>query len=240
MLSLPFFPRWPLIGKKKYGFAPVARDPEVLFKDHPTASGPNPKQDPFTVEDFPLPVTPLVQEVRAFAQSWMNRRSINRVFVYGSALVKTHFPEWKFNENATAVETYALSCLLHDIGTAEKFLATTHMSFEFKGAIVARDLILGLGGPEPEADSVCDAIIRHQDIFVKDRANLVHPRLIETTTVEFPRKGWSEHFARVIEKELVLKPWCHTSTFEVPNWKEGVRSNFATDVRGNKAMRPFD
>ena len=53
---------------EKYGFAPVVRDPEVLFKDHPTASGPNPKQDLFTVEDFPLPDTPLVKEVRAFAQ----------------------------------------------------------------------------------------------------------------------------------------------------------------------------
>ena len=81
--------------------------------------------------------------------------------------MKTHFPEWKFNETPSALVTYALSCLLHDIGTAEKFLATTYMSFEFKGAIVARDLILSLGGPEPEADSVCDAIIRHQDIFVK-------------------------------------------------------------------------
>ena len=87
--------------------------------------------------------------------------------MYGSALVKTHFPEWKYSESPTAIETYALSCLMHDIGTAEKFLATTHMSFEFKGAIVARDLILQLGGPEAEADSVCDAIIRHQDIFVK-------------------------------------------------------------------------
>ena len=85
--------------------------------------------------------------------------------------MKTHFPEWKFNENPTAVETYALSCLLHDIGTAEKFLATTHLSFEFKGAIVARDLILQLGGPEAEADSVCDAIIRHQDIFVEGCVN---------------------------------------------------------------------
>ena len=85
--------------------------------------------------------------------------------------MKTHFPEWKFNVNPTAVETYALSCLLHDIGTAEKFLATTHLSFEFKGAIVARDLILQLGGPEAEADSVCDAIIRHQDIFVKGCVN---------------------------------------------------------------------
>lgn len=72
------------------------------------------------------------------------------------------------------------------------------------------------------------------------RANLIHPQLIETTTTKFPRKGWSEHFARVIEKELTLKPWCHTSTFEAPNWKEGVQSNFATDVRGNEVMRPFD
>ncbi|KAI0331381.1 cyanamide hydratase [Cubamyces sp. BRFM 1775] len=247
-----------------YGFAPVPRDPEVLFKDHPTASGPNPKQDLFMADDFPLPDTPLVREVRAFAQKELDEQTFNhsnRVFVYGAALVKTHFPEWKFNETPSAVETYALSCLLHDIGTAEKFLATTYMSFEFKGAIVARDLILSLGGPEPEADSVCDAIIRHQDIFVKGgnitvvgqilqlatildnvglRANLIHPRLIETTTAKFPRKGWSEHFAQVIEKELTLKPWCHTSTFEVPNWKAGVQSNFATDVRGNDVMRPFD
>jgi cyanamide hydratase len=56
---------------------------------------------------------------------------------------------------------------LHDIGTAERFLSTTKMSFEFKGAIVARDLILQLKGQEDQADSICDAIIRHQDIFVK-------------------------------------------------------------------------
>lgn len=72
------------------------------------------------------------------------------------------------------------------------------------------------------------------------RANLIHPRLIETTTAAYPRKGWSEHFARVIEKELKLKPWCHTSTFEQPGWKDGVRSNFATDVRGNEVMRAYD
>lgn len=50
---------------------------------------------------------------------------------------------------------------------AERFLSTTKMSFEFKGGVVARDLILKLHGPEDQADSVCDAIIRHQDIFVK-------------------------------------------------------------------------
>lgn len=242
-----------------YGFTPVPRDPEVLFAGHPTASGDNPKQDPFAVTDFPLPESPLVQQVKAFVKKELDEQTFNhsnRVYIYGVALTKTHFPTWEYDK-----ETYYLACLLHDIGTAEKFLATTKMSFEFKGAIVARDLILQLGGVEDQADSVCDAIVRHQDIFVKGgnitmvgqilqlstildnvgiRANLIHPKLIETTTTAFPRKGWSEHFARVVEKELALKPWCHTSTFERPNWREGVQSNFATDVRGNEIMKPFD
>ncbi|TFK49760.1 cyanamide hydratase [Heliocybe sulcata] len=242
-----------------YGFTPVPRDPEVLFKDHPTATGPSPKQDPFTIKDIPLPDSPLVREVKSFVQKELDEQTFNhsnRVYIYGTALVKTHFPGWSYDP-----ETYYLACLLHDIGTADRFLATTKMSFEFKGAIVARDLILSLGGVEDQADSVCDAIVRHQDIFVKGgnitligqilqlatildnvglRANLINPDLIKTTTAAFPRKGWSEHFARVVEKELSLKPWCHTSTFEVPGWTEGVRSNFAEDVRGNEVMRPFD
>ncbi|KAH9943725.1 hypothetical protein B0H21DRAFT_823598 [Amylocystis lapponica] len=257
-----------------YGFTPVPRDPEVLFKDHPTASGVNPKQDLFTATDFPLPDSPVVRAVEAFVKTELDEQTFNhshRVYIYGtpytlaaipipisrrSALVKTHFPQWQYD-----AETYYLACLLHDIGTAERFLATTKMSFEFKGAIVARDLILQQGAPEDQADSVCDAIIRHQDIFVSGgnitmigqilqlstildnvglRAQLIHPRLIETTTAAWPRKGWSEHFARVIEKELKLKPWCHTSTFEQAGWVEDVQSHFATDVRGNKVMRPFE
>ncbi|KAJ7699325.1 cyanamide hydratase [Mycena rosella] len=224
-----------------YGFTAVPRDPDVLFKDHPTASGNHPKQDPFTVKDFPVPDSPLAHQVRDFAKTELDLQTFNhsnRVYIYGSAIAKTHFPGWIYDN-----ETYYLACLLHDIGTAEKFLATTKMSFEFKGP------------------SVCDAIVRHQDIFVKGgnitqigqalqlatildnvgiRANLIHPKLIETTVAEFPRNGWSEHFARVVEKELALKPWCHTSTFEIPNWAPGISSNFATDVRGNDAMRPFD
>lgn len=242
-----------------YGYTAVPRDPDVLFKDHPTASGAHPKQDKFLVKDFPLPDSPVVRVVKAFVEKELNEQTYNhshRVYIYGTALVKTHFPSWQYDS-----ETYYLSCLLHDIGTADRFLATTKMSFEFKGAIVARDLILQAQGPEDQADGVCEAIVRHQDIFVKGgnitmigqilqlatildnvgiRANLVHPSLIEDTTKAYPRKGWSECFARVIEKELALKPWCHTSTFEQPNWVEGVQSNFATDVRGNDIMRPFD
>lgn len=56
-----------------YGFTAVPRDPDVLFKDHPTASGPNPKQDKFTVSDFPLPDSPVVRAVEAFVKvrSWI-------------------------------------------------------------------------------------------------------------------------------------------------------------------------
>jgi len=242
-----------------YGFTPVPRDPDVLFDRHPTASGDRPKQDEFKVTDFPLPDSPVIREVKAFVKKELDANTWNhshRVYVYGVALVKTHFPGWSYD-----LETYYLACILHDIGTAERFLATTKLSFEFKGAIVARDLILKVGGVEDQADSVCDAIVRHQDIFVKGgnitmigqilqlatildnvgiRSNLIHPFLIESTCALFPRNGWSDHFARVIEKELSLKPWCHTSSFEVPNWKEGMASKFATDVRGNKIMRPFD
>ncbi|KAJ7578308.1 hypothetical protein C8J56DRAFT_360759 [Mycena floridula] len=242
-----------------YGFTPVPRDPDILFANHPTATGKNPKQDLFVADDFPLPGSPLAREVAAFAKRELDENTFNhsrRVYVYGVALTKTHFPNWSYD-----LETYYIACLLHDIGTAEKFLATTKLSFEFKGAIVARDLILSLGGVEDQADSVCDAIIRHQDIFVTGgnitmigqilqlstildnvglRADLIHPKLIETTTKMFPRNGWSEHFAGVIEKELALKPWCHSTTFETPGWTEGVRSNFATDVRGNDVMRPFE
>jgi len=242
-----------------YGFTAVPRDPEILFQNHPTATGEHPTQKACVVDDFPLPDSDVVRKVKAFAKAELNKETYNhshRVYIYGTALVKTHFPSWSYGD-----ETYYLACLMHDIGTANKFLATTKMSFEFKGAIVARDVILKHGGVEDQADSVCDAIIRHQDIFVKGgnitmigqilqlatildnvgiRSNLIHPDLIKTTTTAYPRFGWSECFARTIEKELTLKPWCHTTTFEIPNWKAGVKSNFATDVRGNEAMRPFD
>lgn len=169
-----------------YGFTPVPRDPDVLFKDHPTASGPSPKQDHFTVADFSPPDSAVVRAVDEFVkvtagsprptdvyrythtnlhfQKELLPQTYNhsrRVFIYGLAIARTHFPDWRFDP-----ETYYLSCLLHDIGTADRFLGTTKMSFEFKGAIVARELIREHDGAEDQADSVCEAIVRHQDIFV--------------------------------------------------------------------------
>ncbi|KAL1744302.1 hypothetical protein HDZ31DRAFT_74318 [Schizophyllum fasciatum] len=242
-----------------YGFTPVPRDPGLLFKDHPTAGGASPKQDLFTAADFPAPESPVVDAIEAFVKAELDQNTYNhsrRVFVYGSALARTHFPTWSLDP-----ATYYLACLLHDLGTAPHILRTTRLSFEFAGAILARERLLAHGAPAEQADSVAEAVIRHQDIFVAGgnittlgqvlqlatildnvglRATLLHPQLIESTTTAFPRNGWSEHFARTIETELSLKPWCHTSTFEAPGWKEGIQSNFARDVRGNEVMKPYD
>ncbi|KAG6879776.1 hypothetical protein C0992_011821 [Termitomyces sp. T32_za158] len=152
-----------------YGFTPVPRDPDVLFDGHPTASGDHPKQDNYRVADFPLPDSEVVRKVKAFVQIYA---------FLGVALVKSHFPSWSYD-----LETYYLACLLHDIGTAERFLATTKLSFEFKGAIVARDLILQVGGVEDQADSVCDAIVRHQDIFVKGGNITMIGQILQLATI---------------------------------------------------------
>jgi len=239
--------------EQKYGWAAVPLDTDVLFKDHPTASGPSPKQDPFTVEQIPFPVSDLVQKTYNFAKSKLEAPAFNhsvRCFVYGAALVKTHFPLWKFDE-----ETYYLSCLLHDIGAANDYLATTKMSFEFKGGIVARDFLLQNGAPEDQADAVCEAIIRHQDqpeggpgnitqngcvlqlsTLIDNKARLyelLHSNLYDSTVKAYPRLKWSEVFPCIIHKELNLKPWAHTTAFEKPGWQRGDESAFANGVKGN-------
>lgn len=70
------------------------------------------------------------------------------------------FPDWHFTD-----ETYLLTCLLHDIGTTDKNIFATHMSFEFYGGMLALHLLsTELHAPIEQAESVAEAIIRHQDI----------------------------------------------------------------------------
>lgn len=62
-------------------------------------------------------------------------------------------------------ETYLLTCLLHDIGTTDKNISATLMSFEFYGGYLALDLLKKeLHAPVEQAESIAEAIIRHQDL----------------------------------------------------------------------------
>jgi len=231
----------------KYGWSAVARNPDIFLKDVSTA---NTKE--YSLHDLLFPKSDLIQATLKFAKDNLNTPTFNhsqRVYIYGAAIVKAHFPSWDFD-----FETYYLSSLLHDIGTAPAYLLTTKMSFEFKGAIVAREFLLNNGAPEDQADAVCEAIVRHQDIFVNGgniteigqilqlatildnvglRASLVHSSLFGLATDAFPKIKWSSCFASVIIEEENHKPWCHTTTFEHPSWKPGESSRFADDVKAN-------
>lgn len=62
-----------------------------------------------------------------------------------------------------------MSCLLHDIGTTEENLRKTRLSFEFYGGFLALDVLQhdqddAAVAPREQAESVAEAIIRHQDL----------------------------------------------------------------------------
>lgn len=78
-------------------------------------------------------------------------------------MVTQHFPSWISASKDTFFETWALTCLFHDIGTTPESRNDTHMSFEFQGGFMALQQLQAFGAPKAQAESVCEAIIRHQD-----------------------------------------------------------------------------
>lgn len=139
---------------------------------------------------------------------------------------------------------------MHDIGATEKNLRATHLSFEFYGGFLALDQLQKYGAPKEQAESVTEAIIRHQDIGdvgtittvgqliqlatlfdnVGGNPTLITRETIESVVAAYPRNQWSSCFASTIQEELDLKPWAHTSA--IPN--------FAKIVQNNKLMETFD
>lgn len=92
------------------------------------------------------------------------------------------FPEWSSTD-----ETYFLAYLLHDIGSTEN-LKATKMSFGFYGGLLALDVQQSQGdseetnAPKDQAESVAEAIIRHQDLCQKGRITAVG-QLLQLATI---------------------------------------------------------
>ncbi|KAI7279510.1 hypothetical protein KC345_g5326 [Hortaea werneckii] len=169
-----------------------------------------------------------------------------RVFCYGRAITLQHFPKWSYDP-----ETLFLTALLHDIGTTDANLSSTQLSFEFKGALIALDLLASLDSELSQREAVCESIIRHQDLgdtgnittltavihfaTVLDNVGLyaeelVHPDTIKNVTAAFPRNGWTGCFAGVVRRECETKPWANTTRIQ----------GFAEMVEGNGVMAPYD
>lgn len=239
-----------------FGWEAVPRDPAALLKTATSSSPATINSLDELIKDYDF------AEVVAQTEEWVTERlpieTLNhsmRVFYFGIAIAKQRFPDWL---SSTFVETYFLASLLHDIGTTPTNMAATLLSFEFQGGICALQLLQSFGAPKAQAESVCETIIRHQDLgttgtvtrltalilltTLLDNAGMNHEtpilgggglvtrEAIEVVVQRYPRKGWTGCFANTVEREKEQKPWCHSTHIE----------GFEGKVRANKLMAEWD
>ncbi|KAM0206396.1 hypothetical protein ACHAQD_001568 [Fusarium lateritium] len=211
----------------------------------------------YKTEDIPFPSDDkLVAEAQGFVKARLSPEAYNhsmRVFYWGTIIAKRLLPE---HSQALSQSTWALTCLLHDIGTAKVFFTSTRMSFDIYGGIKAMEVLKVLGGSTDQAEAVAEAIIRHQDMGVDGTITFLG-QLIQLATLydnvgdyegiedfggwideatrdninkAFPRHEWSSAFACVIRQEESNKPWCHST--HIPD--------FPGMIEGNTLMKKWD
>jgi cyanamide hydratase len=170
----------------------------------------------------------------------------NRVYYLGAVLVQDYLPQWKFNE-----ETYFLTSLFHDIGTASHLQLSSVLSFEFIGGIHAREKLMEFGAPQVQADEVAEAIFRHTDArhgntrhagqIIQMSTGLdvlgVNPQWFNPSTVDqvvkkYPRLGFNHLFADQMRLEIGEKPGCLMCTRDT--------QEFIKRVENNPVMAPYD
>ncbi|GLB11804.1 hypothetical protein AtubIFM57258_008674 [Aspergillus tubingensis] len=199
---------------------------------------------------------PVVSKTWEYARAVLHPQTLNhsmRVYFYGMVITTQQFPEIAASVNPA---TWALTCLLHDIGTAEENLTATRMSFDIYGGIKALHVLKEFGATADQAEAVAEAIIRHEDMgvdgtityfgqliqlattydntgvhpHVKGFEGLVHRTTRRQINEAYPRLKWCEFFSRVIRKEEAIKPWCH-STHLV---------DFDREIEENTLMREWE
>ncbi|KAF2423669.1 cyanamide hydratase [Tothia fuscella] len=142
-----------------YGWSAVPVSLNQLIKNTSSSNS-----TPISAASISFPNTTLSIKTFDYVQPRLNPKTLahsQRVYLYGHTILTQHFPEFV---STGFLETYYLTCLLHDIGTAAENLSTTKMSFDFYGAIVALKILKEFGAEEEQAQAVCEAIIRHQDL----------------------------------------------------------------------------
>ncbi|KAK9610113.1 hypothetical protein V6Z98_010181 [Aspergillus fumigatus] len=119
-----------------------------------------------SIEEIKFPVDdPIVEKTMRYAKAALPTETFNhsmRVYYYGMAITKQQFPK---QASALSPSTWALTCLLHDIGTP----TTTSLQ-------LACPLISTV------AEAVAEAIIRHQDLGVHGTITYIG-QLIQLATI---------------------------------------------------------
>ncbi|KAL8797256.1 MAG: hypothetical protein Q9182_007221 [Xanthomendoza sp. 2 TL-2023] len=218
---------------KSYGWEAKPRDPSAILEGKKFVKN----AEPQPVASIELPDTPLARSTLEYAERELNKETFN----HSKAIHMQQFPQWNFTD-----ETYLLACLLHDIGTTDKNISATRMSFEFYGGILTLNLLFkDFHAPIEQAESIAEAVIRHQDIGetgnittigqllqlatifdnMGGHKELVHADTIADVTKCYPRNKWSSCFAATIRKENRLKPWAHTTALGEDDFPNGVQNN---------------
>ncbi|KAI4599495.1 hypothetical protein KJ359_001938 [Pestalotiopsis sp. 9143b] len=233
----------------QHGWTAVTVDANEIFGERPYRNEPQ----AISADEIPFPSDdPVVAKVQAYAKDHLPEPTYNhsmRVYYFGYCILKYQFPD---QADIVSPSTWALTCLLHDIGTTPENLRTTLLSFEWFGGILALDLLKSHDSSQAQREAVAEAIIRHQDVGtvgkitflgqliqlatiydnMGGRPELVAARTRDGVVALFPRRGWSGCFARTIRKENTLKPWAHTTHLG--------EEDFPGGVEGNQLMAPYE
>ncbi|THY07704.1 cyanamide hydratase [Aureobasidium pullulans] len=217
---------------KTNGWTAVPVSGKQIFQTRGDISTPT----PVTVADvyFPSDVA-LVADAQAFVKNRLSPEAFNhsmRVFYWELSPV-----------------TWALTCLLHDIDTAEEFFTSTRMSFDIYGGIKAMEVLKVLGSTNDQAEAVAEAIIRHEDMGIDGTitfmgqliqlatlydnvgkyegvdgfGDIIHETTRDSVNKTHPRLRWCSWFAETVRKEEGNKPWCHTT--HIPNFDKEMEAN---------------
>ncbi|CAI7628407.1 unnamed protein product [Penicillium viridicatum] len=235
------------------GWTSTPANAGAIFGDQPFIN----KPESLHLTDIKFPFDdPTVARTLKYAKETLHPETFNhsmRVYFYGMAITKQQFPE---KAAALNPATWALTCLLHDLGTAEENLTATRMSFDIYGGIKALSVLKDFGATTDQAEAAAEAIIRHEDMGVDGTITYIgqliqlattydntgfHPHVTdfgemihETTRTQineaYPRIKWCTFFASVIRKEEKIKPWCH-STHLV---------NFDNEIEANSLMKQWE
>ncbi|EFR02903.1 cyanamide hydratase [Nannizzia gypsea CBS 118893] len=239
-----------------FGFTAVEASAEKLFDQIGLRDMPPPPVIP--VSDTPIPKTILADRIQGYAKVHLPTPTFHhsmRVYHFGIAIKRYAFPTWAFSD-----ETYFITCMLHDIGTTEENLRASRMSFELYGGFLAMDLLQypidehasTIVDPEKRvtasnalAESVVEAIMRHQDIRdtgkitalgqliqlatifdnIGGHEQLLSPETVKDVIKHYPRIQWNNCFAATIRKEVSLKPWANSTTLGTEEYPSRIANN---------------
>ncbi|KAJ5199825.1 cyanamide hydratase [Penicillium cf. griseofulvum] len=235
------------------GWTSMPANAGAIFRDGPFIN----KPESLSLREIAFPFDdPTVTKTLQYAKEKLHPETFNhsmRVYFYGMAITKQQFPK---QAAALSPVTWALTCLLHDLGTAEENLTATRMSFDIYGGIKALFVLKDFGATTDQAEAAAEAIIRHEDMGVDGTITYIgqliqlattydntgfHPHvqnfgelINEATRFQineaYPRIKWCSFFSSIIRKEEEIKPWCH-STHLV---------NFDKEIEANTLMKQWE